>query len=87
MSGRICDRCRTMFYPGDRIVELCEKCANQVWIVTNIYEDDFRELAAVCRTEEIANEFVEKGKTLIEKLNKDSKIKLIKQDISNWAIL
>lgn len=87
LSGHICDSCRTMFYPEDHIVELCEKCANQVWVVTNIYEDDFRELASIHHTEESAKDFIEKGKEVINLLNKVRENKLIKQDISNWAVL
>ena len=87
LSGHICDSCRVMFYPEDRVVELCEKCANQVWVVTNIYEDDFRELASIHHTEESAKDFVEKGKEVIDLLNEVRQNKLIKQEISNWIVL
>lgn len=87
ISGRICDNCRTLFYPNDHIVELCEQCANTVWCVVNLYEDDSRELSSIHHTEEGAKKWVEKNKSIIEKYNKINSNKIIKQDISQWAIL
>ena len=90
LSGHICDHCRTMFYPGDRIVELCEECARKVttvWCVINVYEDDFRELTSIHHTEEGAKEFIENGKTLLELLNGTAKNKIVKQEMSNWIVL
>ena len=44
---RICDECRTMFYPGDTIVELCKECASTVWCVFSTYEDGSVELSSI----------------------------------------
>lgn len=87
MSGHICDSCRTMFYPGDHIVELCQRCANTVWTVTNVYEDGSRELSSIHRNELLAKYQIEKTMSLLDKLNKDSDKKLIKQTMAKWQIL
>ena len=68
LSGKICDRCRTVFYPGDRIVELCEKCANTVWCLFNIYEDGSKELSSIHGTEEGAVWFKAQNYELYKKL-------------------
>lgn len=87
LDGKICDVCRTMFYPGDHIVELCEECANTVWCVTNIYENGTRELSSIHRTEEKANNWITKNKELLDKLNLEVDNKIVKQEINSWYIL
>lgn len=87
LSGHICDSCRTMFYPGDHITELCDKCANTVWCVTNVYEDGSRELSSIHRNEQQALYSIEKTMHILDKLNKDSDKKLIKQTLASWQVL
>lgn len=87
MSGKICDYCRTMFYPGDHIVELCEKCANIVWCLINVYEDGSKELSSIHRTEEGAIWFKAQNWELINKLNPERENKIIDQLIEEWSIL
>ena len=87
MSGKICDSCRTMFYPGDTIIELCPKCANTVWCVTNVYEDNFRELASIHRTKESAEQWIKYINILTNKNAHNEEVKIIKQDISEWCVL
>lgn len=87
LDGKICDGCRTMFYPGDHVVELCEECANTVWCITNIYENGNRELSSIHRTEEKANNWVKKNKELLDKLNLEIDNKIVKQEVNSWYIL
>ena len=87
LDGHICDGCRTQFYPGDPIVELCPECANVVWCVTNIYEDDSEELSSVHRTEEKAQEWIESTKDLLAKINPEQQRKIIDRKITSWFVL
>ena len=87
MSGRICDSCRTMFYPGDHIIELCSDCAQRVWCVTNIYEDGSKELSSIHRTEQKAQTWVEKSRNILDKMNPDQENKIVKQEINCWFVL
>ena len=87
MGGRICDSCQTMFYTGDPVEELCEKCANTVWCVIYEYDDGSRELSSIHHTEEKANKFCEFLKKRIAFANKYSTKKIIKPYISEWAVL
>lgn len=87
MDGKICDNCRTMFYSGDRIVELCEDCANTVWCVFNEYEDGTRRLSSIHRTEEKAIWWIEHNKKLIETFSEELKNKPFKQTYESWGIL
>lgn len=87
MDGHICDSCRTMFYPGDHITEFMRLCANTVWCVTNVYEDGSRELSSIHRNELLAKYQIEKTMHLLDKLNKDSDKKLVKQTMAKWHIL
>jgi hypothetical protein len=76
-----------MFYSGDHITELCDKCANTVWCVTNVYEDGSRELSSIHRNEQQALYSIEKTVHILDKLNKDSDKKLIKQTLASWQVL
>lgn len=87
MGGRICDSCRTMFYSGDPVVELCEKCANTVWCVIYEYDDGSRELSSIHHTEEKAKKFCERLKESIAFANTYSTKKITKHYISEWAVL
>ena len=87
MGGRICDACRTLFYPGDTIIEFCETCASTVWCVFNHYEDGTKELSSIHRTETSAQNWVNFGQQLIKKHNDKPDIKLVNQEISQWRIL
>lgn len=87
MGGHICDSCRTMFYSGDHITELCDKCANTVWCVTNVYEDGSRELSSIHRNELDARYQIEKTMYMLDKINKGSDKKLVKQTMAKWQIL
>lgn len=87
LSGKICDRCRTLFYSDDRIVELCEKCAHTVWCLFNIYEDGSKELSSIHGTEEGAVWFKAQNYELYKKLNLISDNKIIDQEISEHFIL
>ena len=87
MSGRICDVCRTQFYPGDTIVEMCSICANVVWCVFNIYEDGSRELSSIHHTEERAQKWIEDNQELINKVNPEQDNKIVKQELHSWFVL
>lgn len=76
-----------MFYSGDPVVELCEKCANTVWCVIYEYDDGSRELSSIHHTEEKANNFCERLKERIASINKYSTKKIIKPYISEWVVL
>ena len=86
-DGRICDGCRTMFYPGDTIIELCAKCASSVWCVFNIYEDGKKELSSIHRTEEKAQDWIEGNKLMLEIGNEDRENKIVEQVIVQWFVL
>lgn len=87
MSGHICDSCRTMFYSGDHITELCDKCANTVWCVTNVYEDGSRELSSIHRSAKHAEYSIEKTMAKLFELNLNSEKKLVKQTMASWNVL
>lgn len=87
LDGKICDVCRTQFYPGDQIIEMCSVCANVVWCVFNIYEDGSRELSSIHHTEEGALEWIAVNKELIAKVNPTQDNKIIKQETSSWFVL
>lgn len=87
ISGKICDSCRVMFYPGDKVYEFCHECANFVWCVTNIYEDGSKELSSIHHTEESALDWVEKSKNWINEVNKEVDNKIINQEIVKWCVL
>lgn len=87
MSGHICDSCRTMFYPEDRIVELCTRCANTVWCVSNVYEDGSKELSSIHRNEQSALFQIEKTMHTLDKINLDKEKKLVKQTLASWQVL
>lgn len=63
LDGKICDNCRTMFYPNDKIVELCEKCANTVWCVFLLWMDGSEELCSIHHTEDGAKSWLKKQET------------------------
>lgn len=86
LSGRICDSCRTMFYPEDKIYEFCHECANFVWCVINKYEDGSLELSSIHHTEEGAKSWVENTQSWIEEANKDTDNKLVDQKIEQWCV-
>lgn len=87
LDGKICDICRTRLYPGDKVYELCHECANLVWCVINVYEDDSRELSSIHHTKESAELHVEKAAPLIEKMNREVDNKIIDQSITQWVVL
>lgn len=87
LDGKICDGCRTMFYPGDHIVELCEECANTVWCVFNIFESGKTELCSIHHTEDKANKWVESSKEILAKFKDDFPDKIINQKIVSWYVL
>lgn len=87
MGGKICDSCRKLFYPGDKIHEFCHECANSVWCVTNVYKDGSKELSSIHHTEEVAIDVVSKNKQFIEELNIGLQNPIINQEITNWMVL
>ena len=87
MGGRICDSCRTLFYPNDQVVELCLDCAHKVWCVTNVYENGSKELSSIHRAEYRAKEWVEKSRSVLDKLNPEQENKIVKQEINCWYVL
>lgn len=87
MDGKICDSCRSQFYPGDTVHEVCSNCFNNVWCITNIYEDDSRELSSIHRTEEDALQFMLKKAAVIERMNQFADLKIKKQVVAKWAVL
>ena len=87
MSGKICDSCRVMFYPDDKVYEFCHECANFVWCVINVYEDGSKELSSIHHTEESASDWVEKSKNWINEVNKEVDNKIINQEIVKWCVL
>ena len=87
LDGKICDGCRTIFYPGDTIIELCEQCAHYVWCVFNIYEDGKKELSSIHRTEERAYEYIIEHKYIIEVINNTQDNKIIERIVEQFAVL
>lgn len=87
MSGKICDACRTMFYPNDRVYELCHDCANTVWCVTNVYKDGSKELSSIHHTEDGATTWVEQNKQFIQEMNVGLDNPIVYQEITNWMVL
>lgn len=87
LDGRICDICGKLFYKEDYINEVCDSCINNVWCVINIFEDGSKELSSIHHTQEDADLHIFESKDLIESINKDSKIKIIKQVVENWLVL
>lgn len=87
MSGKICDVCRTMFYPNDRVYELCHDCANMVWCVTNVYKDGSKELSSIHHTEDSATTWVEQNKQFIQEMNVGLDNPIVDQEITNWMVL
>lgn len=87
LDGHICDSCRTMFYPGDPVIELCPRCASTVWCITNVYEDGSKELSSIHKNEQQALYLIEKTMHTLDKINKDVEKKLIKQTLACWQVL
>jgi hypothetical protein len=58
-----------------------------VWCITNIYEDDSRELSSIHRTEEAALHFMLKNAATIEHMNQFADLKIKQQVVSKWALL
>ena len=85
MSEKICDSCRTLLRPGD--VELCEKCANTVWCVFNIYEDGSAELSSIHHSAEGAEWFSSQCWIAAQKFNPERDNKIVSITIENWTIL
>lgn len=86
MDGKICDSCRKLFYPGDRIYEFCHECANLVWCVTNVYKDGSKELSSIHHTKEGALHWVEKSSALISEMNIEVENKIIDQEVTQWCV-
>lgn len=87
MSGHICDSCSTMFYPNDKIYEVCPECFNAVWCVINVYSDNTKELCSIHHTKEGAEQWVKQSKDIVQRLNLLESNKLIDQQISQWCVL
>ena len=90
LDGRICDGCRTMFYPEDHINEVCDNCFNSVWIVFSIYSiagNYIKEMNCVFHSEEKAKEWVEKHKAFLDSLNFGKEHKILDVKYEHWAIL
>ena len=87
MGGKICDHCRTLLRPGDVVVELCEKCANTVWCVFNIYEDGSKELSSIHHSAEGAEWFKSQFWIVAQKLNPERDNKIINITTEDWTIL
>lgn len=87
MDGKICDHCRTLLRPGDVVVELCEKCANTVWAIFNIYEDGSKELSSLHHSEEGAAWFRSQYWIAAQKFNPERDNKIIDIIIEDWTIL
>ena len=87
MDGKICDSCRSQFYPGDTVHEVCSSCFNNVWCIINIYEDDSRELSSIHHTEESALAFMLKNAEVVARINTCSENKIKEQKVTKWAVL
>lgn len=87
MDGKICDSCRKLFYPEDKIYEFCHECANLVWCVTNVYKDGSKELSSIHHTEDGAIDWVSKNKQFIEEMNVGLQNPIVDQEITNWMVL
>ena len=87
MDGKICDSCRSQFYPGDTVHEICSSCFNNVWCIINIYEDGSKELSSIHRTEEAAWNFMLRNAFIIGRINETAKIPIKEQKIEKWVVL
>jgi hypothetical protein len=58
-----------------------------VWCITNIYEDDSRELSSIHRTEEAALHFMLKNADTIKRMNQFANLKIKQQVVAKWAVL
>ena len=87
MGGKICDSCRSLFYAGDAVHEVCSKCFNNVWCIIYIYEDGSRELSSIHHTEESAVTFMLKNAEVIARVNACSENKIKEQKVTKWAVL
>ena len=85
INVQICDSCGKMFYPGDSIHEFCNVCANTIYCVMNVYEDGSKELFSIHHTIGGAEDIIQNGVDLLNKLNHDQPCK-IKQVIESWLI-
>ena len=85
ISEQLCDSCRKMFHPGDRIHEFCDVCANTVYCVMNVYENGSKELFSIHHTIDSAENIIENGIDLLNKLNHNQPSK-IKQVVESWLI-
>ena len=86
----ICDECKTMFYPGDTIVELCKECTGSVWAVFSVYDINgnyIKELNCIFRTEEKAKNWVEKHKAILDAYNLCVENKILDVKYEHWSIL
>ena len=83
----ICDECRTIFYPGDTIVELCKDCASTVWCVFNTYEDGSVELSSIHHNQNSALTWIQQNKEIFEAVNPEVDKKIIKQETIHWFVL
>lgn len=81
MGGKICDSCRSLFFPGDRIYEFCNTCANTVYCIFNNYEDGTKELFAIFRNKEQAKQAIEQRKSKLGILNNLVENKIINQEV------
>lgn len=87
MDGKICDSCRSLFYPKDVIYEICPNCFNNVWCIINIREDGSKELSSIHHTEESALKFMSRNKFIIGRINETAEIPIKEQKIEKWAVL
>jgi hypothetical protein len=58
-----------------------------VWCVTNVFDDGSKELSSVHRTREKAEEWVESLKDITDKINKETKRRLIRKEVTSWMVL
>lgn len=86
ISGHICDCCRKVFYPEERVYEFCHDCANLVWCVVNIYKNGNKELACIHHTKEGAENWVEKSKSLLLITNENEVNPVVDIQIQNWLV-
>ena len=86
ISGHICDCCRKVFYPEERIYEFCHDCAHLVWCVVNIYKNGSKELACIHHTKEGAENWVEKSKSLLLITNENEVNPIVDIQIQNWLV-
>lgn len=81
IGGKICDNCRSLFFPGDRIYEFCNRCATTVYCIFNNYKDGTKELFAVFRNKEQAEQEIEQRKSKLGILNNLVENKIINQEV------